>query len=65
MGKNDTLAFAHQLAKSDVETCGAVVQSLMLTRGLSKLVRALDELALDPRHQNVAQSALRNIGFTD
>lgn len=65
MNKSDTLVLAQQLSQSDQDTCGTVVQSLMLTRGLSKLVRALDELVADPVHGSVAKDALKKIGFAD
>lgn len=63
MSRDDAIAFAKNVSALDVETCGQLVQSLMLARTLSKVVRGLDELADEDEHRELAFSALRNLGF--
>lgn len=63
MSKDKTISFASKVSELDTETCGRIVQSLMLSRKLSKIIRELDELALDREHRSLARKALRKLGF--
>lgn len=63
MDKNDVIVFAEKVSRLDANVCGDIVHSLMLARSLSKVVRGLDKLALDEDHKDLAQKALKSLGF--
>jgi len=63
MNKDEAILFAKRVSQLDIETCATIVQSLMLARTLSKVVRDLDKLALDKDHGKLARKALEKLGF--
>lgn len=63
MSKDEAILFAQKVTDLDAETCGTIVQSLMMSRTLSKVIRDLDKLAADKEHKALARSALRKLGF--
>jgi len=63
MEKSDAIAFAEKITKLTPNACGDIVHSLMLARALSKVVRGLDKLARDDDHRDLAEQALRKLGF--
>lgn len=63
MEKSDVIAFAEKVSKLNSTACGDIVHSLMLARALSKVVRGLDKLSRDEEHRDLAQQALKKLGF--
>ena len=63
MSKDEAISFAKNVANLDPQTCGTIVQSLMMSRTLSKVIRDLDKLALDKEHKDLARDALQKLGF--
>lgn len=63
MSKDEAILFAQKVTHLDPETCGTIVQSLMMSRTLSKVIRELENLAADKEHKNLARNALRKLGF--
>ncbi len=63
MSKDEAILFAKKVTHLDPETCGTLVQSLMMSRTLSKVIRDLDQLAADKQHKDLARKALRSLGF--
>lgn len=63
MSKDEAISFAKKVSDLDAQTCGTIVQSLMISRTLSKVVRGLDKLALDKEHKDLARNALQKLGF--
>lgn len=63
MSKDDTISFAKKVSKLDSESCAMIVQSLQLSRTLSKVIRDLDKLAEDKDHKDLAREALQKLGF--
>lgn len=63
MEKSDVIAFAEKITRLNSDACGEIVHSLMLARALSKVIRGLDKLARDDDHRDLAQHALKNLGF--
>lgn len=63
MSKDEAISFAKNVSNLDPQTCGTIVQSLMMSRTLSKVIRDLDKLALDKEHEHLARNALQKLGF--
>lgn len=64
MTRDEAIEVARNISDLDVATCGKLVQKLVVSRKLSRVVRALDDLILNRDHDQLAQNALRNLGFT-
>ena len=63
MSKDEAISFAKNVSQLDAEACGLIVRSMMLSRTLSKVIRALDKLVLDKEHKALARNALHKLGF--
>jgi hypothetical protein len=63
MSRDEAIAFAKKVSQLDTDTCGELVESLMLSRTLSKVVRELDKLSREREHGELASLALKKLGF--